>query len=93
MTKKPNKPNLPQETLERARKELYGTRTLDEQQEQEIKAANPAVKFVAQESKGSRLVREVNLAEEYSYVVKDLRSMASLAAMLFVVLIAMSFFI
>ena len=90
MAKKSRKPNLPEETLQRARQELYG----DAQP-----AAEPAAKLTTAPPAAPRpglapaKRREVNLRVEYAYVITDLKNMAMLAAALMVVLIALSFFI
>jgi hypothetical protein len=89
--RKSNRPNLPQETLARARQELYGS---PEAEPRPVKAKREAP---AGAPVGARKVkpvqRETNLREEYAYVAYDLRNMGILAAALMAVLIILSFFI
>lgn len=95
MAKKTHKPNVPRQTLERARRELYGTQVVKEGESVELKSDNPAVTYVTREDRKTKtkFVREVNLAEEYAYVVQDLRNMGVLAVVIFAVLIAASLFV
>lgn len=89
MAKKSRKPNLPQETLERARRELGQA------------PAAPASGASAETPKTAEVrkprvavpARAVNLREEYAYVVQDLQNMAILASALLIVLVILSFFI
>lgn len=92
MAKRTTKPNLPQETLERARRELYGT----------ISAAPAAAPGEAAPSQPASLgavpVRKprpitVDLRQEYAYVVSDLKNMGMLAAVLLSILVVLSFFL
>jgi hypothetical protein len=92
MAKKSRKPNLPQETLQRARQELYGEAVVSRPEVEPAKSdiARPAAP-VAGLARVKR--REVDLRVEYAYVVSDLKNMAILAAGLMVVLLALSLFI
>jgi hypothetical protein len=104
MTKrKKRRPNLPQETLARARAELYGEDEAAKMaaEEAEAEAASPAKAKPETKTrksyKGGR-VKEVlpaatsieELRDEYVYVLADLRSMGILAGVLFVGLVAAS---
>ena len=96
MTKKPTrKPNLPQETLERARREMARRGDLTPAPVPQAEAgANVAVSAPTQASHARKAsYAEVDLSKEYAYVVTDLKNMGILAAILGVVLVAMSFFI
>lgn len=86
MAKKSRKPNLPQSTLERARRELYGTEAPEPQTETPAAEAKPV-------PTPRKAPRQVNLSEEYAYVVKDLQNMGMLATAMMVVLVVMSLFI
>jgi hypothetical protein len=92
MAKKSRKPNLPQETLARARRELYGTAQPAKQESAPAPTADAAPQ-AAPKRKPAYVPRKVDLREEYAYVITDLRNMAVLAAGLMVVLVVMSFFI
>lgn len=95
MAKKARKPNLPQETLERARREL----------ERRGVAATPVIETPASTTDADALktmtpvparravVAEVDLRQQYAYVLSDLQNMGMLAAALGIVLVIMSFFI
>ena len=88
MAKKNCKPNLPQSTLERARREMYGSAPVTVeilQQAPDQMSAPVAARPVMR--------RTVDLREEYAYVLSDLQNMGILAAVLMVVLVIMSFFI
>jgi hypothetical protein len=90
MAKKTRRPNLPQETLERARRELAqsGEIEITETPKAAAEGAQPAV------VKPKRvLVPHADLRTEYAYVMNDLRNMAMLAATFLVVLVALSFVI
>lgn len=94
MAKKSRKPNLPQETLERARREM-ARRGLDTAtpapQPQAASAESPAAPTPAPRPRS--VLPEVDLRAEYTYVISDLQNMGMLAAALFIVLVIMSFFI
>ena len=86
MAKKSQKPNLPQETLERARRELARSGSLPAQPVSVDAAPKAKVKV-------NQATTQADLAQEYSYVVGDLQQMAILAAGIMVVLVILSFFI
>jgi tripartite-type tricarboxylate transporter receptor subunit TctC len=96
--KRSKRPNLPQETLARARAELHG-----EAQEPvtvtESSGSNGAAAAAAARPKAAakrpgtglatrRIPSISELIEEYSYVLRDLRNLAILAVILFVIIIA-----
>jgi len=83
MAKKTTRPNIPQATLERARKELYGGAV-------EVIATPDAASDAAPVKKVVRVKREINLREEYAYVIKDLRNMATLAGVLMATLLILA---
>lgn len=91
MTKKSRKPNLPQDTLERARRELYGVAPVEEPKPALQAAEAPRPKPAVQ--RRAVLTSEADLRREYAYVLSDMRNMAILAAGLLVVLVFMSLFI
>lgn len=101
MAKKSRKPNLPQETLARARRELerqQGTAPASTPVEQDTPAqrSTPApapVRPAARTARDKLQVGEVDLAQQYTYVISDLQNMGILAVLMFVVLLGMSFFI
>lgn len=87
MAKKTRRPNIPQETLERARRQMG-----QEPAAPEAPAAAPAGVVVKSVPK-RRALSSADLRSEYAYVVRDLRSMGILAGAFLAVLIALSFFI
>lgn len=89
-TRKTNRPNVSQDALDRARREMYAVPA-----EPEAAANVPAVSDAAAHAPRKMVMvpRVVNLREEYAYVLQDLRNMAILAAALMVVLTIMSLFI
>jgi hypothetical protein len=89
MAKKNRKPNLPQETLERARREL-GQQVVVPAPVEGATSAKPAD---ARKPRVLLVPRVVNLSEEYAYVVKDMQNMGILASGLLIVLVILSFFI
>ena len=91
MTKKSRKPNLPQDTLERARRELYGAAPVEEAKPAPQATEAPRAKPVAQ--RRAVLTNEADLRREYAYVLSDMRNMAVLAAGLLAVLLVLSLFI
>ncbi|MBN2303614.1 MAG: hypothetical protein JXQ72_04015 [Anaerolineae bacterium] len=97
MAKKTRKPNLPQETLERARRELErsGEAPILVQPKAAVPAAGAAVPPAQAVVKPRRQSASsaADLREEYAYVISDLQNMGILAAALGVVLVIMSFFI
>ena len=100
--RKRSRPNLPQETLARARAELYGEEEAAKiaEKEAEEAAARPAPKPKTRKTYKGGVVteREVlpaatsveELRDEYVYVLADLRSMGILAGVLFVGLVVVS---
>ncbi len=106
MTKKRRKPNLPQETLERARREMQGVGISDPAIDSARAAAadkptpSPAASALqarraAAQRSGSGLIvaTEAELRAQYFYVISDLRNMAILATILLIGLVVLSFFI
>ena len=99
--KSKKKPNLSSDVLERARREIYGD---SESDTPEKKADDTATKVDSAEkvnrdkpkvtvSSGNyqkRMLTSGELAQEYHYVIADLRSMAILAGILFVAMIVVS---
>lgn len=85
------KPNLPQQTLERARRELAGVDTSATEASADVasRAAARSTSIAATPSRRNvgTAVSIDELREEYSYVIADLRSMGILAAILFVALV------
>jgi hypothetical protein len=91
MAKKTRRPNLSQETLERARRELS---MAPQAVETPVKEAQPAVSGTARAAAAKRApVAHADLSTEYAYVILDLRNMAALAAAMMIVLVILSFFI
>ena len=95
MAKKIRRPNLPSETLERARRELQRSGELPEQpvrraEEDAAPASSPSVVRPAPAAKARG---PADLRREYAYVLSDLKNMATLAAAFMIVLVVLSFFI
>ncbi len=94
--KKSKRPNLPQETLERARAERRGETLgsipapVAEKSGSNGTMAVAAKPKVAKRSPATtrRIPSIPELIEEYSYVLTDLRYLAILAALLFIAIIA-----
>ena len=84
-----SRPNLPQETLERARREATGQTGY---QPPAPKSAEPTPKKRATKTQAAPVVKVTteDLAKEYAYVISDLRNMGILAAGLFAALILVS---
>lgn len=90
------RPNLPQETLNRARRELEGSGEIAP-----IPAAKPRIVASAAPTRAAVVPpnqplivrRSADLSKEYHYVVTDLRNMAMLAATILFALIVLSFVI
>jgi len=82
------RPNIPQETLERARQRAAGRIALPVE-------ASAASGGVAPRSRVQQTAPEMttieDLAAEYGYVLGDLRNMGLLAGVLFALLIVLSF--
>ncbi len=92
MAKKVRRPNLPDETLERARRELQRAGQLPEQPQPVAQAQAPrAAEAVARPVTRTR--GPADLRSEYAYVLADLKSMATVAAAFMVVLVILSFFL
>jgi hypothetical protein len=86
MTKKSTKPNLPQDLLDRARREMGQSSPVEPvaaPEDGQKKPAAPRRVFVT----------GADLHTQYAYVLLDLRNMATLAAALAAVLIVLSFVI
>lgn len=101
-SKSRKKPNLSADVLERARREVYGGDSGASKVEKTIEAVSESdapVKTKREKSKTTvssggyqqkRMLTSAELAEEYHYVIADLRSMAILAGILFVAMIVVS---
>lgn len=83
--KKTKHSNIPQETLDRARREAAGEVYTPQNR------GNQAQTSAQSLSTNTHKTTYEDLVKEYSYVLTDLRSMGWLAAALFAVLIALSF--
>ena len=88
-----SRPNLPQEVLDRARREASGEIAYQS-------TASMAESKGKKKNKGSKTAAAPvvqttveDLSKEYAYVITDLRNMGILAAALFLILIIMSFFL
>lgn len=89
MAKKSRKPNLPQDTLERARREM----AQQTGQVLEVPATRVAPGTAAPDSAPKRKIvptSEASLRSEYAYVLSDLQNMGILAAVMMVVLVVLS---
>lgn len=94
--KKTKRPNLSQATLERARAERLGERVEAVEASEAETGSNLAAASVSAKPKAKRApslaTRRVPTTEEllaeYAYVLKDLRNLAILAGVLFLVIIA-----
>ncbi len=94
--KKSKRPNLPQETLERARAEARGESFGSAPAPAVEKSGSNGTMAVAAKPKVAKrspaMTRRIpsipELIGEYSYVLKDLRALAILAAILFIAIIA-----
>ena len=96
MAKKTRRPNLPQETLERARRELArnGNAAASAPAPRAETPQQPASSVAPTPARPTRAVStEADLRSEYAYVIKDLEQMAMLAAALLVVLVLLAAFI
>jgi len=94
MAKRVRRPNLPSETLERARRELQRSGELPEQpvrRAERAEAAPPPP--IVQPAPAARVRAPADLRREYSYVLSDLKNMAMLAAVFMSLLVVLSFFI
>ncbi|HVO41878.1 MAG TPA: hypothetical protein VMT34_04610 [Aggregatilineales bacterium] len=94
--KKSRRPNLSQETLERARAELRGVMPVEPVVETEPETpaavAAPVAKKVVKRPQGTLATRRIptipELIEEYRYVLHDLRNILILAAVLLILIVA-----
>jgi hypothetical protein len=101
MAKKTRRPNLPQDTLERARRELERGGTPVEQPAHRpsqptspAKASTPVPpKAGPRISLAPKVTTEDDLRVQYAYVISDLENMALVAAAILVTLVILSFFI
>lgn len=96
MAKKKRNPNVSQETLARARRELYGTTgPVTARRVTPSPAATPVEPAAPRPAaKVERpAAAPVNLEAQYAYVVHDLRNMGTLAAIFMAVLVILSFVI
>src|SRR5689334_8636148 len=97
--KKTKRPNLSQETLERARAERLGERTAPIVGTDGASVSNVAVAGVKSKVKRSsslatrRIPTTEELLAEYAYVLRDLRNLAILAGVLFTLIIIASFIV
>ncbi len=91
MAKKTRRPNIPQETLERARRQMSNAPVAPVVPVAEVSSRE--VKAAAAAAPKRRALTSADLSVEYAYVVSDLRSMGILAGAFLAVLIALSFII
>lgn len=94
------KPNVPQETLERARRELARTGEVpaasagSSNGAASVEAAKPkTTKPKTKTGPAPKPVATVDLRRDYAYVIADLQQMALLAGGILITLIVLSFFI
>lgn len=87
MAKKTTRPNIPQDTLERARRQMANA------PDAPIVASEAPPSSVAAVPKARTQLSSADLSTEYAYVVNDLQSMAILATAFLGVLIALAFII
>lgn len=92
MAKKVRRPNLPSETLERARRELQRAGELPEQTQPTAHAETARTPEMVVRAV-SKTRGPADLRSEYTYVLADLKSMAVVAAMFMTVLVILSFFL
>jgi hypothetical protein len=90
MAKKTRRPNLSQETLERARREMSKASQVVETPDS---AAQPAAPGATKAAVKRAVTTHEDLSVEYAYVITDLRNMAALAATMLIILVILSFFI
>ena len=95
MAKKTRRPNLPQETLERARRELERSGVMPT--EHAVPEASTVPTDVVRPKpallRRALVTTTADLRAQYAYVILDLEKMAMLAAGIMAVLIVLSFFI
>lgn len=92
MAKKSKSPNIPEQTLARARAELYGSPTAvvkSNDPSPDSKAASQQ-KAPLKAKKAYHAVTIDDLKAEYVYVITDIRNMAILALVLSVAMVAVS---
>lgn len=87
MAKKTTRPNIPQDTLERARRQMANAPAAPVAATETTSAATAAA------PKPRTQLSSADLRSEYAYVVTDLRNMAILAAAFLAVLITLSLII
>ena len=97
MAKKTRRPNLPQDTLERARRELERSgMPVDQAVSRPGQPIPPAQARPSAPPKiplAPKVTSEADLRGQYAYVVQDLENMAMVAAAILVTLVILSFFI
>ncbi len=95
MAKRIRRPNLPSETLERARRELQRSGELPERpvRRAEEEAVPAAPLPIVRPAPAAKARGPADLRREYAYVLSDLKNMATLAAAFMSVLVVLSFFI
>jgi hypothetical protein len=101
MAKKTRRPNLPQDTLERARRELErGGKAIDRPAPRPSQPASPSQASASAPPKAGprislapKITTQADLRMQYGYVITDLESMAIVAAVILVTLMVLSFFI
>ncbi len=87
MAKKKRNPNLSQDTLARARRELYGTTAPVAPKREQVPVPATAPRAPRPTS------APTDLRTQYAYVAQDLRKMGTLAAIFMAVLVVLSFVI
>jgi hypothetical protein len=94
------RPNVSSDALERARRELYGGTGAPAADSANVKAPTASPRVAKSNSKEAYVITSTKhtmtyeeLASEYGYVLRDLRSMARLAGVLFVAMIVVSLLI
>ncbi len=95
--KKSKRPNLPQETLERARAEMRGDRiqTVDAEESDStngtmaVSGSKPKVKRTGVTT-ARRIPSTQELLAEYAYVLKDLRNLIILAGVLMAIIVVLA---
>jgi hypothetical protein len=101
MTKKTRRPNLPQDTLERARRELErGGKAIDRPAPRPSQPVSPSQASTSVPPKpgprialAPKVTTQADLRVQYAYVIRDLENMAMVAAAILVTLVVLSFFI
>lgn len=90
MAKKTRRPNIPEETLERARRQMAKAPAVPVVTPAAAEADSPAKEAPAPKR---HALSSADLRAEYAYVVSDLQNMAILAGAFLAVLIALSLFL